>query len=276
MSAFTALSLLALSYTAYPGFGDVRPPAPAPTARSRVEAMTDKGPIVEMIVRCRAGTAILSYSKIERVFCSPSFTARRNWPRSSRARAGSERPPDPSHQGGQEEHVRRRTWSRSPQAHDSPSFFSMPNLVASALNWPQVLSSTSMPFAWRSCSRRHSTSPEEHLFHVLLRLGRLQVLRELGHLLLEGGEWAERLDVETGDEAAVVVVPWSGRRRSRDREDRGEDLDHGREAVALVAFLAAEGTARRPGRSPSGRWSCCRPCRRSTRPGSGCPWPGRA
>ena len=73
MSAFTALSLLALSYTAYPGFGDVRPPAPAPTARSRVEAMTDKGPIVELIVRCRAGTAILSYSKIERVFCSPKL-----------------------------------------------------------------------------------------------------------------------------------------------------------------------------------------------------------
>ena len=35
-----------------------------------VEAYTDLGPIVEMIVRCPEGTGILSYSKIDKLFCS--------------------------------------------------------------------------------------------------------------------------------------------------------------------------------------------------------------
>ena len=35
-----------------------------------IEAYTDRGPIVEMIVRCPAGTGIMSYSKLERVYCS--------------------------------------------------------------------------------------------------------------------------------------------------------------------------------------------------------------
>jgi hypothetical protein len=35
-----------------------------------IEAYTDRGPIVELIVRCPAGTGIMSYSKIERVYCS--------------------------------------------------------------------------------------------------------------------------------------------------------------------------------------------------------------
>lgn len=35
-----------------------------------VEAYTDRGPIVELIVRCPVGTGILSYSKIDRRFCS--------------------------------------------------------------------------------------------------------------------------------------------------------------------------------------------------------------
>ncbi len=35
-----------------------------------IEAYTDKGPIVELIVRCPEGTGIMSYSKIERLYCS--------------------------------------------------------------------------------------------------------------------------------------------------------------------------------------------------------------
>ena len=38
----------------------------------RIEAITDRGPIDELIVRCGTGSAILAYSKIERVFCTPS------------------------------------------------------------------------------------------------------------------------------------------------------------------------------------------------------------
>lgn len=35
-----------------------------------VEAYSDRGPIVEMIVRCPVGTGIISYSKIDRRYCS--------------------------------------------------------------------------------------------------------------------------------------------------------------------------------------------------------------
>lgn len=35
-----------------------------------VEAYTDRGPIVELIIRCPVGTGIMSYSKIERLYCS--------------------------------------------------------------------------------------------------------------------------------------------------------------------------------------------------------------
>lgn len=35
-----------------------------------VEAYTDRGAIVEMIVRCPVGTGIMSYSKAERLYCS--------------------------------------------------------------------------------------------------------------------------------------------------------------------------------------------------------------
>jgi hypothetical protein len=49
----------------YPGF--VEP-------GQRVEALIDKGPIVEMIVRCRTGTGIVAVSKYEGLFCAPDFT----------------------------------------------------------------------------------------------------------------------------------------------------------------------------------------------------------
>lgn len=40
---------------------------------ARVEAITDRGPILEMIVRCRQGSAIISYSKMERLYCDPQL-----------------------------------------------------------------------------------------------------------------------------------------------------------------------------------------------------------
>jgi len=40
--------------------------------RAGVEAIVERGPIAELIINCRPGSAIISYSKIERVFCTPS------------------------------------------------------------------------------------------------------------------------------------------------------------------------------------------------------------
>jgi hypothetical protein len=37
----------------------------------KVEATIDKGPILEMIVRCPVGTGILTYSKVEKLYCGP-------------------------------------------------------------------------------------------------------------------------------------------------------------------------------------------------------------
>jgi hypothetical protein len=66
---FLGLIGLAASFTTYPAFGDRVQSTPP-----RVEAVTDRGPILELIVRCPAGTAIVSYSKAEKVYCSPKFT----------------------------------------------------------------------------------------------------------------------------------------------------------------------------------------------------------
>lgn len=38
--------------------------------RSMVQAYLDKGPIVEIVVRCPVGSGILSYSKLEKLYCS--------------------------------------------------------------------------------------------------------------------------------------------------------------------------------------------------------------
>jgi hypothetical protein len=38
-----------------------------------IEAWTDRGPIVELIVRCPVGTGIMSYSKLEHLYCSSKF-----------------------------------------------------------------------------------------------------------------------------------------------------------------------------------------------------------
>lgn len=38
----------------------------------RIEAVTDRGPILELIVHCQSGTAIITYSKMEQLYCGPA------------------------------------------------------------------------------------------------------------------------------------------------------------------------------------------------------------
>ncbi len=56
--------VLAATFTLYPGKN---------TPDARIEAITDRGPIKEMIVRCPVGTAIITYSPVERLFCTPQM-----------------------------------------------------------------------------------------------------------------------------------------------------------------------------------------------------------
>lgn len=65
VTSFIAVAVAA-SITTYPGFIK---PGKQPTAR--VEAIVHRGPISELIVRCPRGTAIISYSKVERLYCAP-------------------------------------------------------------------------------------------------------------------------------------------------------------------------------------------------------------
>jgi hypothetical protein len=63
LSTSVAAQLPHLPLTDYPGFRN-------PTAR--IEAVIDRGLIQELIIRCGGGTAIISYSKVERLYCGPS------------------------------------------------------------------------------------------------------------------------------------------------------------------------------------------------------------
>lgn len=64
------LELAAIGYASTAIFSDY----PAFVKRGvLVEAYTDLGPIIELIVRCPTGTGIMSYSKSERLFCSSKF-----------------------------------------------------------------------------------------------------------------------------------------------------------------------------------------------------------
>lgn len=56
-------AVAAIVFSTYPGFD--KPGA-------QVEAVIDRGSISELIVRCPAGTAIISYSKLERLYCTPA------------------------------------------------------------------------------------------------------------------------------------------------------------------------------------------------------------
>lgn len=79
MLSVLAQSLVATAIISYPEFGDrglIRPPA---IERSpHVEAATDLGPIIEIIVRCPHGTAILTYSKVDKRYCTPKLRCGRS------------------------------------------------------------------------------------------------------------------------------------------------------------------------------------------------------
>ena len=62
MSFWLVAAAAAGSYVDYPAF--INP-------GSRIQAILDRGPITELIVKCPEGTGILSYSKVERVYCTP-------------------------------------------------------------------------------------------------------------------------------------------------------------------------------------------------------------
>ena len=57
---------VATGFSLYPAFGDRGYPPIDP----RIEAAIDKGLIYEIIIGCGNGTAIVSYSKVERLFCT--------------------------------------------------------------------------------------------------------------------------------------------------------------------------------------------------------------
>lgn len=61
---FAVTTAASTPFTDYPGF--LNPDAV-------VEAHIDRGPIVELVVKCGAHTAIISYSKIERLYCTPQL-----------------------------------------------------------------------------------------------------------------------------------------------------------------------------------------------------------
>jgi len=71
MSGLIFQTLLAAGLTAYPAFGDSALVTRPIDAKPRVEASVDHGPIIELVVGCGRGTAIVSYSKLERLYCGP-------------------------------------------------------------------------------------------------------------------------------------------------------------------------------------------------------------
>ena len=70
ISILTALS--ANIFTIYPGF--IEP-------SSRVQVATDKGLMIELVIACKPGEGIMSFSKIERKFCVPDATCYRRFSR---------------------------------------------------------------------------------------------------------------------------------------------------------------------------------------------------
>lgn len=64
---FESLALLVgtTGFNDYPVF--IKPAA-------QIEAVIDRGPIQEMIVKCKGGTAIVSFSKVDRKYCTPKLS----------------------------------------------------------------------------------------------------------------------------------------------------------------------------------------------------------
>jgi hypothetical protein len=79
MLGVVVLTIVTANFTAYPSYGDKGIATPRGAERHpRVEASIDRGPITELIVRCPTGTAIISYSKVERRFCTPRLVCHRD------------------------------------------------------------------------------------------------------------------------------------------------------------------------------------------------------
>lgn len=64
LTAAALYAVLVAIFSDYPAFSH---------RDTEVEAYTDRGPIIELIVRCPAGTGIISYSKIDQRYCSSKF-----------------------------------------------------------------------------------------------------------------------------------------------------------------------------------------------------------
>lgn len=77
--ATVATTLLMSTTTFYPGYGDRGVVKPSTIeSHPRVEATRDLGPILELIIRCQSGSAIISYSKVERLYCRPKGRCQHN------------------------------------------------------------------------------------------------------------------------------------------------------------------------------------------------------
>lgn len=55
-------------FTVYPAFGDRL----GPGFGEHAEVITSKGLLVEVTVRCGAGIAVVTFSEVERLYCSPN------------------------------------------------------------------------------------------------------------------------------------------------------------------------------------------------------------
>ena len=62
MSLLSAAAIASNLFTLYPGFTN-----PA----SDIQMITDKGLVLEMVIACRPGEGIITFSKIDRAFCTP-------------------------------------------------------------------------------------------------------------------------------------------------------------------------------------------------------------
>ena len=78
MSTFSVHAILAAGLTVYPVFGDSGNLTRQNAGNPQIEAIVDHGLIAELVVRCKNGAAIISYSKIEILYCAPDQTCDRN------------------------------------------------------------------------------------------------------------------------------------------------------------------------------------------------------
>lgn len=75
----TEALLIAAAFTTYPAAGDRRPVLPRAAAEpARIEAVTDKGLVLEMVVKCRNGAAIVTFSKAEGLYCGAKAGCQRS------------------------------------------------------------------------------------------------------------------------------------------------------------------------------------------------------